>query len=118
MAVNSLNYFGTLSFFEGARSSTVFNKGYDVALIPFGLHCVLTGRLIIKSTFLPRTIGALMMVAGFAYLIFLWPSIGDRLFFPYIVVPVVVAEGSLTLWLLVIGVNTQRWRKQAAGGGT
>jgi hypothetical protein len=54
----------------------------------------------------------LMLLAGLGYLIFLWPPLGDRLFFPYIVVPGVVGEGSLTLWLLVMGVNNIRWREQ------
>ncbi len=57
-----------------------------------------------------------MMLAGFAYLIFLWPPLGDQLFFPYIVVPGVVGEGSLTLWLIVMGVNTMRWSEQDKRG--
>ena len=116
MAVNSLNYFGALEFLQASHSSSSFNKGYGIALIPFGLHCVLTGYLIYRSTFLPRILGLLMMLAGFAYLIFLWPSLGDRLFFPYIVVPGVVGEGLLTLWLLVMGVNNIRWIGQDARG--
>jgi Domain of unknown function (DUF4386) len=116
MAVNSLTYFGATVFLQGAHSSASFDKGYDIALIPFGLHCILAGYLIYRSIFLPRILGVLMMLAGLGYLILLWPALGDRLFFPYIVVPSVVAEGSLTLWLLVMGVNIQRWREQNERG--
>jgi Domain of unknown function (DUF4386) len=116
MGVNSLNYFGVTEFLQVSYSSASFNRGYGVALIPFGLHCVLTGYLIIRSTFLPRILGTLMVLAGLGYLIFLWPPLGDRLFFPYIVIPGVVGEGSLTLWLLVMGANNMRWREQEAAG--
>jgi Domain of unknown function (DUF4386) len=114
MGVNSLNYFGATEFLQVSHSSTSFDMGYSVALIPFGLHCVLTGYLILRSTFIPRIFGMLMVLAGLGYLIFLWPPLGDRLFFPYIVVPGVLGEGSLTLWLLTMGVNNMRWREQDA----
>jgi Domain of unknown function (DUF4386) len=109
MGVNTLNYFGATELFQVSHSSAAFNRGYGIALIPFGLHCVLTGYLIVRSTFLPRILGMLMVLAGLGYLIFLWPPLGDRLFFPYILIPGVLGEGSLTLWLLVMGVNNIRW---------
>jgi hypothetical protein len=112
MGINSLNYFGAMEFLQASYSSASFNRGYGVALIPFGLHCLLTGYLIVRSTFLPPILGMLMVLAGLGYLIFLWPPLGDRLFFPYIVVPGVLGEGSFTLWLLVMGVNNRRWREQ------
>jgi hypothetical protein len=112
MSVNALNYFGAIELVQPSHSSASFNTGYGISLIPFGLHCVLTGYLIIRSTFLPRILGALMALAGVGYSMFLWPSLGDRLFFPYIVVPGVLGEGSLTLWLLVMGVNNVRWKEQ------
>jgi hypothetical protein len=34
---------------------------------------------------------------------------------PYILVFPAVGQISLTLWLLVIGVNVQRWKEQAGG---
>jgi Domain of unknown function (DUF4386) len=121
MAVNSLSYFGTVVFFQNAHSSAAFDTGYGIAMVPFGLHCLLIGYLIFKSIFLPRILGVLMALAGLGYLTFLWPPLGSHLFFPYIVIPGVVGEGSLTLWLLVMGVNVQRWKEQAsaarAGGG-
>jgi hypothetical protein len=114
MAVNSLNYFGVLDLFNGARSVTAFNKGYGVALVPFGVHCALIGYLIFKSIFLPRILGVLMALAGLGYLIFLWPPLGRHLFFPYILVPGVAGEGALTLWLLVVGLDAGRWDEQAS----
>jgi len=117
MTVNSLNYFGLLDLFKSARSSAAFNTGYGIALVPFGIHCVVIGYLIFKSTFLPRTIGILIALAGLGYLIFLWPPLGDHLFVPYILVPALVGEGSLTLWLICVGVNAGRWTQQARAAG-
>lgn len=111
MGANSLNYF--VGIFKGEHSAAAFNTGYGIALVPFGVHCLLVGYLIFRSTFLPRFLGFLVALAGLGYLTFVYPPIGSHLFVPYIVVPGVVGEGSLTLWLLIIGVNAQRWREQA-----
>ena len=115
MSVTSVNYFGLLHFFQKSRSAEAFNAGYGIALVPFGMSCLLIGYLVLRSTFLPRTLGVLMAVAGGAYLVFLWPALGSRLFFPWIVVPAVVGEGALTLWLLIMGVNVARWNQQDHG---
>jgi hypothetical protein len=114
MTVNSLNYFGLVDLFNSAHSSAAFNTGYGIALVPFGVHCALTGYLIFKSNFLPKIIGILVMLAGLGYLTFIWPPLGDRLFVPYILVPGVVGEGSLTLWLIFVGVNADRWTQRAS----
>lgn len=112
MSVTSLNYFGLLHVFQKGRSSVAFDAGYGIALIPFGISCLLIGCLVFKATFLPRTLGVLMAVAGDAYLIFLWPALGARLFVRWIVVPAVVGEASLTLWLLIMGVDSAKWNQQ------
>src|ERR1700761_151649 len=112
MSVTSLNYFGILHVFQKSRSPEAFDAGYGIALIPFGISCLLIGYLVFRSTFLPRTLGVLMAIAGGAYLIFLRPALGARLFVPWIVVPAVVGEASLTLWLLIMGVNSARWNQQ------
>jgi hypothetical protein len=46
-------------------------------------------------------------------LTFLSPPLANYLY-PYIFAPGILEEGSLTLWLLVIGVNVQRWKEQAS----
>jgi hypothetical protein len=53
-----------------------------------------------------------MVLAGAAYLIFMWPSLGSRLFVPWIVAPAVLGEASLTLRLIVVGVNVDKWKRQ------
>jgi Domain of unknown function (DUF4386) len=113
MAVNFLNFVGLLDLFKSGHSAAAFNTGYGIALVPFGIHCLVTGHLIFRSNFLPRIIGLLIALAGLGYLTFVWPPLGDRLFIPYILVPGVVGEGSLTLWLILVGVNTERWTQQA-----
>ena len=112
MAVTSLDYFGHTGLFQPPRSADAFDAGYGIALVPFGISCVLIGYLVFRSTFLPRILGVLMEVAGGAYLIFLWPALGNRLFIPWIVVPAVVGEASLTLWLIFMGVRADRWQRQ------
>jgi hypothetical protein len=98
-------------------SLDVYAQGLWITLIFFGLHCVLVGYLIWSSAFLPRTLGLLMAIAGACYLTHSFarlvvPAFAVRLF-PYIIVPGFVAELALTLWLLVRGVNVQRWNEQA-----
>jgi len=91
-------------------------QAVNVSLVFFGLHCLLVGCLILKSTFLPRLVGVLMVFAGVGWLTFLSPPLASRLF-PYNMVPGPLGEVSLTLWLLVFGVNVQRWKEQAGAAG-
>jgi hypothetical protein len=98
---------GFLSLFHFAR--------FGISpLVFFGFYCLLIGYLISRSTFLPRILGVLMAFGGLGWLTFLSPPLASHLS-PYIFAPGLLGEGSLTLWLLVIGVNEQRWEEQASG---
>lgn len=81
-------------------------------LVFFGCYCLLIAFLILKSTFLPRFLGVLMIFAGLGWLTFLSPSFAMSLA-PYIFLPGIIGEGALTLWLVIFGVNEERWRQQA-----
>ncbi len=80
------------------------------AFLFFGPYCALIGYLILKSTFLPRFLGVLMVSAGLGWLIFLLPSLANYLA-NAIEALGILAEAALMLWLLVRGVNEQRWRE-------
>jgi hypothetical protein len=83
-----------------------------VDFVFFALFLLINGYLILRSTFLPRFLGVLPMLAGVAGLTLLWPPLANSVAL-YIEVLAGVAEGLLMLWLLVIGVNIQRWKEQA-----
>jgi hypothetical protein len=83
-----------------------------VALIFFGCFQLLLGYLIIRSTFLPRVIGVLIALAGVGWLTFLSPPVVKHLSVELEILGF-VAEVSLMLWLLVRGVDGQRWTQLA-----
>ena len=63
-------------------------------------------------------VGVLMVVVGVCYLVnmfalILSPSLADVLF-PTAMLPVLLGEGSLCLWLLVKGVNETKWRARVS----
>ncbi len=84
----------------------------------FGFYCLLLGFLIFRSSFIPRIIGVLMAFAGVALLTnavtaLLSPELAHSL--SSITTGLDgVGELSLTLWLLVFGVNVQRWQQRAS----
>jgi hypothetical protein len=95
-------------------------QAYAVSTVLFGTYNVLTGYLIVRSTFLPRILGALLAIAGVGYLIntfatFLAPDFAAHLS-PWILIPG-GSELLLAAWLLVVGLNEQRWKEQASAAG-
>jgi hypothetical protein len=84
-----------------------------IALVFFGLFQLALGYLIFRSTFLPRVLGVLIALAGVGWLTFLWPPLANALLTPIEVLGF-LAEAALMLWLLVMGMNVQRWQEQAA----
>lgn len=96
------------------------SHGFGIALVFFGWFAVVVGFLIYRSGYLPRILGALMGVAGFCYLtnsfaLIVAPAVAQRLF-PAILLPALVAELSLALWLLVKGIDLDRWRARETLG--
>ena len=78
----------------------------------FGPYCLLIGYLVFKSTFLPHILGVLMAFAGVGWLAFLSPAVALHLA-TFIEGLGILAEAALMLWLIVKGVNVQRWSEQA-----
>jgi len=91
-------------------------RGVNIAIVFSGIYCLLIGYLIFRSIFLPRILGALMAVAGLGWLTFLSTPLANHLS-PYNLAAGLLGEGSVMLWLLVMGVNVQGWREQAGARG-
>jgi hypothetical protein len=102
-------------------SLQLYEFGFTIALVFFGFYCLSLGYLVFRSAFLPRIIGVLLAIGGLSYLTsnfanFLSPAFAAHLF-PYILIFPGLGEGSLILWLLVMGVNAHRWRERARASG-
>ena len=88
-----------------------------IALVFDGPSLLLTAYLIFRSTFLPRILAAPIALAGLGWLTLLWPPLASDLLI-YIEIVGFLAEFLLMLWLLVMGVNAERWHEQAIAAGT
>jgi hypothetical protein len=96
--------------------------GFSGEDVYFGFQILSVGYLITRSRFVPRAIGALLVLGGAGFLItsvtnFVSPALGDRLA-PVLLPIVLLGEGSLALWLLVKGVDVERWRSTTAPSST
>ena len=97
----------------------LYSLSFQLALFFGGASSVVMGFLVLRSTFVPRIIGPLMMIDGLGYLTFslasfLSPPFAARIY-PYVpFITAALGEGALMLWLIVKGVNAERWREQAA----
>jgi hypothetical protein len=83
----------------------------QIAIVFFGAFDIAIGYLIVKSTFLPRVLGVLMSIAGAGWLAFLVPPLALDFMTPIAILGF-VAELALMLWLVVRGVNVERWTLQ------
>jgi hypothetical protein len=128
-ALTSLLYLAPLVVLQDGSSLSAFAPGqlqalalmflklnayaFDIYLVFFGFWCVLTGYLIFRSTFLPRSLGVLLTISGLGWVTYLSPPLAQHLFFPFIAAASALGEIPLELWLIVMGVNAQRWKEQA-----
>ncbi|HXO25864.1 MAG TPA: DUF4386 domain-containing protein [Thermoanaerobaculia bacterium] len=99
-------------------SLKLYGQGFAISMVFFGFYCLTIGYLISKSTFLPRILGPLLMLAGSSYLInsfagFLAPTFLTHQLSLVLLAPG-IAEVLLCLWLIVVGVDAARWLQQQA----
>ncbi len=131
---NLSNQFAPLTLLGGGPYSTALSSAqlqalaylpadsqevsYAINTVFFSFYGLALGYLVFRSTFMPRVIGLLLAFGALCYLTYsfatlLSPGVAHRLV-PYIQLPSLVGEGSLCLWMLIVGLNVERW-KQLAG---
>lgn len=92
--------------------------GYELGLMFFALHLFALGYLVYRSEFLPRFLGVLLVVSGIGYVansfaVFIVPDMADATA-TAVIVAALIGELPLTLWLLIKGVNADRWEERAS----
>jgi Domain of unknown function (DUF4386) len=80
-----------------------------------GVPSILLGYLIFLSGYLPKLLGALLALGGLGFVI---SNFALALALAYasssLLLPTVIAAPSLTVWLLVRGVDVAKWEEKAA----
>ena len=130
--LNLLNYYFVLQLLNGAGFLAVFGPEQVNALVTLFLdahtvgftigiaflvpHVLILGYLIYKSGYFPKVLGFLFIAAGIGYL---FDTIGLLLVPSYTSTPgliamvIAVAELVFPIWLLVKGVNMDRWQNRS-----
>lgn len=131
--VNVLNDVAALILVSGADWLSVFEKpeldalvylflrlharGITVASIFWGLWLFPFGLLVIRSGFIPRVLGVLLMIAGTAYLASAFATLVLPQYAPLvgkIALPLEVGELPIIFWLLIWGAKTRPTAAAAA----
>lgn len=99
-------------------SMKFFERIAGIFLGFYGLATMLRGYLIYRSRYLPRTLGVLLGIGGAAFVvqnlaIVLAPAYASGL----LLVLMVPAGIAMMVWLLVRGLNTEKWQVAAARSG-
>ncbi len=124
--LNTLNQIGALIILSGADSLSVFAKpqldamaylflrlhgnGVQAVSIFWGLWLFPFGLLVYRSRFIPKILGVLLIINGFAYLVasfvyFLLPQY--RFISQLMLIPEAIGEPAIILWLLIKGARAQ-----------
>ena len=91
-----------------------YGYGGGIFMVFYGVASVLRGSLMFRSGYLPRFLGALLLLAGLCFitkniLLVLAPRYASDVF----LLPMFLALASLAVWLLVRGVDVAKWQHNA-----
>jgi hypothetical protein len=101
------------SAMQALNALQAFDGGWDLALLLFGFHLLLLGYLAFEAGYVPKLIGALLIIAGLGYVFdsvagLLFPDLGFS-----ISMITFVGELLLALWLVYKGMSVKRWESVA-----
>ena len=128
-AMGSLKAFAALSPLSGASWLQSFSPeqlaalvrltlreqslAFNASLFLSGCFFLVAGPLIFRSGYLPKVIGVLYTIAGVGYVVntlalVLAPAM-EGVVFSIVAAPILLGESSLSLYLLIKGVNVEGW---------
>ncbi len=96
-------------------SLKLYGYGGGIFMVFYGVAAVLRGYLIFRSGYLPKALGVLLALAGLGFVtrnfaLVLAPAYASD----FLLLPMILAGVSLTVWLLVRGVDVPMWEAKAA----
>lgn len=119
-----LNNSGVIGSFEPGQLNALVSfflelhsSGYLLAGVFFGIHLMFLGYLLYKSGYFPKVLGYLVLFGGLGYLVesfgmFLFPDY-KTIYTGIVMVTAIAGEISLTLWLLVKGLDLKQYPGEA-----
>jgi hypothetical protein len=89
---------------------TIYGYGFSIFATFYGTAAALRGFLILRSGYLPRWLGALLILGGVSFItenfiVVLAPQYN----LPWVILPMILGMATLALWLLIKGVNRAQW---------
>lgn len=132
LGINMLNLFISLTILNGDSFVKTFEPdqlnafallfltahqyGFDIAMVFFAVHCLILGYLLIKSGYFPKYLGILLIAASVSYagdsfIKFLLPGYA-HITAMIVAVTAIIAEVTLSIWLLARGVRNDEFRKR------
>jgi hypothetical protein len=93
-----------------------YSYGFTIGIVFLALHVLLLGYLILKSGYIPRILGGLFIIASLGYLVDTFSHVlvaNYKTGPPYLALPIAIAEITFPVWLLIKGVNVEKWERRA-----
>jgi hypothetical protein len=89
---------------------TIYGYGFAIFATFYGTAAALRGYVILRSGYLPRWLGAVLILGGASFILdnFL-VILAPRHNIPYVIAPIFLAMLSMMLWLLIKGVDRAKW---------
>jgi Domain of unknown function (DUF4386) len=96
-------------------SLNLYGRGAGIFMVFYGAGSILIGYLIFRSGYLPGFVGALLAIGGAGFVMSNFANVLAPTYASLILVlPMIVAGVTLALWLLVKGVDIQKWGEKVA----
>lgn len=94
-----------------------FDSLWTVGLLFFGIHLIVLAYLAIKSHYIPKALGLLLLLAAIGYIIDSMAKLLMTNYFDYkdvfeviVIMPSVIGEFSFTVWLLIKGFRREQFK--------
>jgi len=96
-------------------SLKLYGYGGGIFMVFYGAASILRGYLIFRSGYLPKFLGFLLALAGLAFVARNFALVlAPEYAFDGLLLPMSVAAVSMTVWLLIRGVDVAKWEAKAA----